>query len=61
VVLKLIELSGTDVVYSLMIANLTHYLETIDQDHNQTVDPAILEAPIPVNDSEAGSSSRNDC
>jgi len=47
-------------VYSLMIANLTHYLETIDQDHNQTVDPAILEAPIPVNDSEPSPSNRND-
>jgi len=60
VILKLIELSGTEVVYSLMIANLTQYLETIDQDHNQTVDPAILEAPIPVNDSESSPSNRND-
>lgn len=47
-------------VYSLMIANLTHYLETIDQDHNQRVDPAILEAPIPVNDSGPEPSNRID-
>lgn len=39
-------------VYSLMIANLTHYLETIDHDHNQTVDPAILDQPVAVNDIE---------
>jgi len=47
-------------VYSLMIANLTHYLETIDRDHNQTVDPAILEAPIPVSDVDPSPTERND-
>jgi len=43
-----------------MIANLTHYLETIDQDHNQTVDPAILEAPIPVRDMDPSPTKRSD-
>ncbi|MDQ6971436.1 MAG: potassium channel family protein [Mariprofundaceae bacterium] len=47
-------------VYSLMIANLTHFLETIDHDHNQSVDPAILEQPIPVSDSDPSPSKHSD-
>jgi len=47
-------------VYSLIIANLTHYLDTIDRDHNQTVDPAVLEQPAPASDQEPAASTRND-
>ncbi len=47
-------------VYSLMIANLTHYLDTIDRNHNQSVDPAALKQPIPVSDSDASTTKRSD-
>lgn len=42
-------------VYSLLIANLTHYLNGIDRDYSQTVDPAPLEQPIPVSDTDPSS------
>jgi len=47
-------------VYSLMVANLTHYLDTIDRNHDQTVDPAALEQPVPVSDSDTSTTKRGD-
>ncbi|OIO68619.1 MAG: potassium channel protein [Zetaproteobacteria bacterium CG12_big_fil_rev_8_21_14_0_65_55_1124] len=47
-------------VYALMIANLTHYLDTIDRNHDQTVDPAALAQPIPVSDVAPSPTKRND-
>lgn len=47
-------------VYSLMIANLTHYLETIDHDYDQSVDPAVLKHHVHLSDVDASDTNRND-
>jgi voltage-gated potassium channel len=47
-------------VYALMIANLTHYLDTIDRNHDQTVDLAALEQPVPVSEVDSPSTKRSD-
>jgi voltage-gated potassium channel len=42
-------------VYSLLIANLTHYLNGIDRDFNNHPDPAAIKEPVTVSDSDTSS------
>jgi len=47
-------------VYALMIANLSHYLDSIDRDFNGQPDPAAISAPVTVSDSETPPTKRSD-
>lgn len=47
-------------VYALMIANLTHYLDSIDRTHNGQPDPAAVRAPVTLSDSDVSLSKRSD-
>jgi len=46
-------------VYALMIANLTHFLDSIDRDFNGQPDAAAIREPVTVSDSDPAPSKRN--
>jgi len=46
-------------VYSLLIANLTHYLNGIDRDFNNQPDPSAIKESVTVSDSDPDPSKRN--
>jgi len=47
-------------VYALMIANLTHYLDSIDRDFNGQPDAAAVREPVTVSDPDPSPSKRSD-